>query len=117
MFYVHAVMAGLYTQIAHNSNQLNPMADYIESWRVRKRMTKLEIALRSIASNKRATPAQQLRACELLIELERDRVSFLRNKPVINEIQELAKANVALGLSIQHSSHEINNLAPNSSND
>ena len=87
------------------------MADYIESWRICKRATVIERGLRKVLRDKKANVAQRLRACELLIEIERER-SASSIKPNLNSaLQNLAKANVALGLSRQNSSQEINNLA------
>jgi hypothetical protein len=65
------------------------MPHYIESWRVCKRVTKLEIALRSIASDKRAKSSERLRACELLMEIERDRVERSSKRNDINSLNAI----------------------------
>ena len=93
------------------------MADYIESWRTRQRANQVISALRKITKDKRATVGQKLEACKLLVDLERERAQSDANRLSNKLIQKMEWQNVPAELLRPLSSNEINNLAPNSSND
>jgi hypothetical protein len=61
-----------------------------------RRATHLELALRNISRDKRATPSQRLRACELLIDLH---INPIHKPAKPNKIQRLANSLEKIGLS------------------
>jgi hypothetical protein len=84
------------------------MADYIESWRTRQRANQVISALRKITRDKKASVAQRLEACKLLIDIERERAESDKQ---IKDLRQDSKVTRAFPFVSTSVSPEINNLA------